>query len=486
MTVVRTTEHPSETSFGRQSRIIAFVVAVAFFMQILDGTIVTTSLPQMASTFGVEPVSMSIGITVYLLTMAAFVPLAGWAGDRYGARRVFLASITIFTVASLFCALSGNLAEFVIARAVQGIGSALMTPVGRIIVLKNARKSDLVHAMSMITWPALTAPVIGPVLGSFITTYLSWHWNFLINIPIGIIGFGLVLRFVPDQREERVAPLDFIGFLQSAAGLTFLLAGLEFVVQGTTALVASVGLIAAGVVFSVIATRHFMRVDAPLLDLSAFKVQTFAMSTLSAGTASRVAINATPFLLPLLFQVGFGQTAINAGTYLLFYFAGNLGMKAITTQMLRAFGFRNVLVVNGLISSACIGGFAFLSPSTSNWLIYCLLLAAGLSRSMNFTALNTLGFADIHASQRSSASTLSSMLQQVSLLLGVAVAAAVLNLSRTIHGGATLSPVDFRWAFLVVALIGAVSSLRFISLPHDAGAEVSRHKINTSSKPSNS
>ncbi|CAN7465160.1 MFS transporter [Rhizobium rhizogenes] len=477
MTAVQTTEQPSEESFGRQSRIIAFVVAVAFFMQILDGTIVTTSLPQMATTFGVEPVSMSIGITVYLLTMAAFVPLAGWAGDRYGARRVFLASITLFTVASLFCGLSGNLTEFVIARAVQGIGSALMTPVGRIIVLRNARKSDLVHAMSMITWPALTAPVIGPILGSFITTYLSWHWNFLINIPIGIIGLGLVLRFVPDQREEKVPRLDLVGFFQSAAGLTFLLAGLEFVVQGTTGLPVSVGLIAAGAVFSVIATRHFMRVDAPLLDLSAFKVQTFAMSTLSAGTASRLAINATPFLLPLLFQVGFGLSAIDAGTYLLFYFAGNLGMKAITTQTLKAFGFRNVLVINGLISSISIGSFALLSPATPDWATYILLLAAGLSRSMNFTALNTLGFADIHAAQRSSASTLSSMLQQVSLLLGVAVAAAVLNLSRTIHGGVALSVIDFRWAFLAVALIGAVSSLRFLSLPRDAGAEVSRHKI---------
>ncbi|ENN84101.1 major facilitator superfamily MFS 1 [Rhizobium freirei PRF 81] len=483
MTVARTTEEPAEASFGRQSRIIAFVVAVSFFMQILDGTIVTTSLPQMAKTFGVEPVSMSIGITVYLLTMAAFVPLAGWAGDRYGARRVFLASITIFTVASLFCGLSANLTEFIVARAVQGVGSALMTPVGRIIVLKNARKSDLVHAVSMITWPALTAPVIGPVLGSFITTYLSWHWNFLINIPIGVIGLGLVLRFVPDQREEKVARLDFLGFLQSAAGLTFLLAGLEFVVQGTTGLAPSFGLIAVGVVFSVIATRHFMKVEAPLLDLSAFKVQTFAMSTLSAGTASRVAINATPFLIPLLFQVGFGRTAIDAGTYLLFYFAGNLGMKAITTQMLKIFGFRNVLVVNGLISSASIAGCGFLSPSTPDSLIYCLLFIAGLSRSMNFTALNTLGFADIHAAQRSSASTLSSMLQQVSLLLGVAVAAAVLNLSRTIHGGETLSPVDFRWAFLVVGLIGAISALRFVSLPHDAGAEVSRHKVKASSKP---
>ncbi|MDE1990997.1 MAG: MFS transporter [Rhizobiaceae bacterium] len=476
MTAVPATEQSSEESFGRQSRIVAFVVAVSFFMQVLDGTIVTTSLPQMASSFGVEPVSMSIGITVYLLTMSAFVPLAGWLGDRYGARRVFLSSIAIFTVASLFCGLSGNLVEFVVARAVQGIGSALMTPVGRIIVLRNARKADLVHAMSLITWPALTAPVIGPVLGSFITTYFSWHWNFLINIPIGIVGLGLVLRFVPDQREEKVARLDFVGFLQSAAGLTFLLAGLEFVVQGTTGLLASAGLIAAGIVFSAIATRHFMRVDAPLLDLSAFRIQTFAMATLSAGTASRVAINATPFLLPLLFQVGFGLNAISAGTYLLFYFAGNLGMKAITTPMLKVFGFRSVLVINGLISSACIAAFALLAPTTPDLVTYVLLFVAGLSRSMNFTALNTLAFADIHAAQRSSASTLSSMLQQVSLLLGVAVGAAMLNISRTIHGAETLSPIDFHWAFLAVSAIGVVSSLRFLSLPHDAGAEVSQHR----------
>ena len=291
MTIARTIEEPSEASFGRQSRIIAFVVAVSFFMQFLDGTIITTSLPQMAVSFGVEPVSMSIGITVYLLTMAAFVPLAGWAGDRYGARRVFLASIAIFTMASLFCGLSGNLTEFIIARAVQGIGSALMTPVGRIIVLKNARKSDLVHAMSMITWPALTAPVIGPVLGSFITTYLSWHWNFLINIPIGIIGLGLVLRFVPDQREEKVARLDFIGFLQSAAGLTFLLAGLEFVVQGTTGLAASIALIAAGAG----GASTVSEVTLYLADEDA----TVTSSTASSCSPSAANTNATPPALGL-------------------------------------------------------------------------------------------------------------------------------------------------------------------------------------------
>lgn len=227
MTTAETSENGQEAASGRQAKIVALVVAVSFFMQILDGTIVTTSLPQMAASFGVQPVSMSIGITVYMLTMAAFIPLSGWLGDRFGARRIFLMSIAVFTGASLFCGLSGSLAEFVLWRAVQGAGSALMTPVGRIIVLKNARKSELVQAIALITWPALTAPVIGPVLGGFITTYASWHWNFLINIPIGILGIALVLRFVPEQRETNPGRLDLMGFALSAAGLTFLLAALE-------------------------------------------------------------------------------------------------------------------------------------------------------------------------------------------------------------------------------------------------------------------
>jgi EmrB/QacA subfamily drug resistance transporter len=479
MTAVGTSENRDEAESGRQARIVALVVAVSFFMQILDGTIVTTSLPQMAESFGVQPVSMSIGITVYMLTMAAFIPLSGWLGDRFGARRVFLASIAVFTGASLFCGLSGSLAEFVAARAVQGAGSALMTPIGRIIVLKNARKSELVQAIALITWPALTAPVVGPVLGSVITTYASWHWNFLINIPIGIAGIGLVLRFVPEQKEEDPGRLDVRGFVLSAAGLTFLLAALELSVKGEGGgeggLAPLAALFAAGILFSVWATRHFLRVDNPLLDLSAFRVQTFSISTLSAGTACRVAINATPFLLPLLFQLGFGLSAIAAGGYLLVYFLGNLGMKAVTTPILRRFGFRTVLGVNGLIAALSIVACGFLTPGTPQPVIHALLFAAGLSRSMEFTALNTLSFADIGPAQRSSASTLSSMLQQVAMLLGVAVAAAVLNLSAALRGVGNPVLADFRWAFVTVGLIGVLAALRFLQLPPEAGADVSGH-----------
>lgn len=476
MTPADMTDKIDDAASARQAKIVALVVAVSFFMQILDGTIVATSLPQMAASFGVQPVSMSIGITVYMLTGSAFIPLSGWLGDRFGARRTFLISIAVFTGASLLCGLSGSLTQFIIARAIQGAGSALMTPVGRIIVLKNARKSELVQAIALITWPALTAPVVGPVLGGFITTYASWHWNFLINIPIGLIGLFLVMRFVPEQKEEEVGRLDILGFILSALGLTLLLTALEISVKWHGGMLPVAAMFAGGVLFSYLATRHFLVAQNPLLDLSAFKVQTFALSTLYAGAACRVAINATPFLLPLLFQLGFGMSSIAAGAYLLVYFLGNLGMKTVTTPLLAIFGFRNVLVFNGLIAAGSIIACGFFTESTPQALIYAMLFIAGLSRSMEFTALNTLAFADINSAQRSSASTLSSMLQQVSLLLGVAVAAAALNISAAFRAAPQPELPDFRWAFLTVGLIGIVSCLRFAKLAPEAGAEVSKHR----------
>jgi EmrB/QacA subfamily drug resistance transporter len=471
-----TADFPQAPADAGRARIVALVVAMSFFMQMLDGTIVITSLPQMGRDFGVAPVSMSIGLTVYMLTMAAFIPLSGWLGDRFGARNIFMAAIALFTLASLFCGLSESLGQFIAARAVQGFGAALMNPIGRVIVLKNAPKSELVNAVALITWPALIAPVIGPVLGSFITTYFSWQWNFLVNVPIGMGGLALVWIFVPDQRDESVGKLDIPGFLLSSIGLTLLLAGLETFTHGAAALPLVGLLLAGGVIFGVVASWHFNRVESPLLSLSAFKVETFAISTLSAGTAVRLSINAMPFLIPLALQLGFGLDAIAAGTYLLVYFAGNLAMKSVTTRLLRRYGFRTVLAVNGMLACGSIIACALLSRNTPEIITMALLFFAGLTRSMQFTALNTLGFADISPTQRSSASTLSSMLQQVSMLLGVAVAAAVLNLSETIRGASAMSMVDFRWAFAVIGMIGLVASLRFLKLAPDAGSEVSGHR----------
>lgn len=429
----------------------------------------------MGESFGVRTIDMSIGITAYMLTMAAFIPLSGWLGDKYGARRIFLLSIAIFTIASLFCGLSQSLSQFVIARAIQGAGGALMTPVGRIIVLKNARKSELIGAIALITWPALTAPVIGPLLGGFITTYATWHWNFFINLPIGLAGLLLVLKFVPDQRDADPGRLDVIGFVLSAAGLTALLAALEALVRGdVTGL--QLAMLAGGIILLAAAAVHFRRTKDPLLDLSAFTVLTFSVSTATAGMACRMAVNATPFLLPLFFQVGFGLNAVAAGGYVLVYFLGNLGMKSVTTPLLRIFGFRTVLAVNGLISAISIVACGFISPETPLFIVYGLLIVAGLSRSMEFTALNSLGFADIGPQQRSSASTLSSMLQQIAQLLGVAVAAATLNLSADFRNAAHPGLADFRVAFCVIGILGLGAAVRFFWLPRDIGSEVSGHK----------
>jgi EmrB/QacA subfamily drug resistance transporter len=461
----------------RQPKLVALVVAVAFFMQLLDGTIITTSLPQMALSFGIEPVAMSVGITVYMLSMSIFIPISGWLGDRYGARNVFLISIAIFTVASFVCGVSETLWQFVGARAVQGVGGALMTPIGRMIVLRNANKSELVSAIALITWPALFAPVIGPVLGSFITTYFSWHWNFLINIPLGVLGILLVFKFVPDERDAIVPKFDMKGFILSAVGLALVLSSLDSFSHGLQEFYIAIAMLVIGTVLSVAAGRHFLRSKHPLLDLSVFKVQTFALSTAAAGTLGRTSINSAPFLLPLLFQVGFGFSAIRTGTFILVYFIGNLAMKTVTTPLLKQFGFRAILIFNGLIASLSLAACSLLSAGSSEVIAFALLFIAGLSRSMQFTALNTLTFADTTAAQRTSASTISSMLQQMSMLLGVAVSAIVLNLSQMAHGNATTSLTDFRIAFFVVGIIGVVSALRFVVLPANAGEEVSGHKV---------
>ncbi|MER9344799.1 DHA2 family efflux MFS transporter permease subunit [Mesorhizobium sp. M0601] len=468
---------PETAPAARQARRVALIVAVAFFMQLLDSTIISTSLPQMGESFGVPAVAMSIGITVYMLTMAVFVPLSGWVADRFGARNIFLVAIALFTLASLVCGISQNLAEFVAARAVQGLGSALMTPVGRILVLRNAPKSELLNATALITWPALFAPVVGPVLGGFITTYLSWHWNFFINIPLGVAGLALVARFIPGDREAGAKPLDWPGFLLTSVGLAAMLYGLERIAHPEEGVLPTVALLGTGILVGWLAVRHLQRANHPLLDLTAFKVQTFAISTLSAGTIFRIAINATPFLLPLLFQVGFGLSPVDAGMMILAYFLGNLGMKAVTTPMLRRFGFRSVLIVNGVIASLSIMACAALSPQTPQALVVVLMLIAGLSRSMQFAALNTLAFADVASPQRSSAATLSSMLQQMAMLFGVAVAAALLNLSQIARGAAAVDLVDFRLAFVAIGAIGLVASCRFLALPKAAGAEVSGHVL---------
>lgn len=456
-------------------RLIALIVASAFFMQALDSAIISTSLPQMAESFHVQPLDLSIGITIYLLSVAAFVPLSGWVADRFGGRNVFSLAIVIFTLASLACGLSESLLQFALARAVQGLGGALMVPVGRIVVLRNTEKSELLPVITLITWPAMIAPVVGPALGGFLTTYATWRWNFLLNIPLGIAGLALVYTFIPNYREASRTRLDIKGFALSSTALVCLLYGLESFAHAREDWLTPTALTASGTMIGTLAVRHFRRTAHPLLDLSPLDVQTFAVPTLKVGMFSRIGISATPFLLPLMFQVGFGLSAWASGMLILAYFGGNLGMKSVTTPTLRRFGFRSVLFVNGVAAALAILACAFLSADSPKPVIIAVLLVAGLTRSMQFTSLNTLAFADISAAQRSSSSTLSSMLLQISMVLGVAMAAFILNASEMIRGTRTMGMTDFRAAFAVVGIISLLASWMYLMLSPDAGSEVSGH-----------
>ncbi len=457
------------------TRRTAMIVASAAFMQMLDGAIINTSLPQMAQSLGVLPVQMSIGVTTYMLVVAIFMPLSAWLAERFSALRVFLAAILIFTLGSLACGLAQDLMQFILARALQGIGGAMMVPIGRIIVLRQASKSELLEANTFITFPALVAPVIGPIVGGFITTYIGWRWNFLLNLPIGLAGFLLARRFLPETQGDTGRKLDWPGFVYTAMSLAMLLYGLEVLSHGLIRHVAPWLLIAGGSLLGWIAVRHLRRVAVPFPDLRPFAIQSFALSTLSAGTWIRIAISATPFLLPLFYQLGFGLSALAASSFLFAYFLGNFGMKAITTRMLRTFGFRRVLFFNGVLCGLSIAACALFTPETAKWLMMSSLFLAGLSRSMQFTSLATFAFADLDHQARSSASTLTSMLQQLAMLVGVAWSALLLQLVPLWRGAAHPGLFDFRLAFVLNGLLALVAAFSFLRLPANAGEEVSGH-----------
>lgn len=464
----------TETGLVARPRLMAAIVAVAFFMQALDGTIIATSLPAMAADFRTDVVSLNVGFTAYLLAMAVCIPPAGWLADRLGGRNVFVAAIVLFTASSLACAMAEGLWSFAAARVVQGIGGALMTPVGRQIVLRNTPKAELVDAIALITWPALIAPVIGPVLGGWITTHAGWRWNFLLNLPIGAIGVALTLLFLQGGDRETPRPFDRQGFVWTSAALALILVGLELLSQDAGVWAGALTL--AGLVIGWLAVRHLRRTPHPLVDLRVLRTQTFAISSLVTGTVARMVINATPFLLPLLFQVGLGLSAVETGSLMLVYFLGNLSMKIATTRTLRRFGFRTLLVANGILASAAVAAFALIDGGTPRPVLLALLFVAGLTRSMQFTALNTITFADVEPQERGAATTFSSMTQQLSVLLAVAAAALVIRLSvlvgsGTMEAAATLR--DFQVALALMGVVGIATSLRFLALPADAGAEVS-------------
>lgn len=455
------------------SRRIALVVAAAFFMETLDASIITTALPAISQSFHRPALSLTLGVSLYLLALAVFVPTAGWASERFGARNVFVGAIAVFTASSLACGLAPSPWTFFAARTVQGAAAAFMSPVGRLVVLRETPKQYLIEAIGLITWPALIAPVVGPPLAGFLTTYASWRWIFFLNVPLGLAGIALVARLLPRHEAHKHQRFDSVGFLLTAVALAFLVQGLSLIGERSDA-AAGVGLLAAGVVSSFIAVRHARVQAAPLLDLRAAAVPTFAISQISAGLVTRAAISATPFLLPLLFEIGFGMNALAAGSMLLVYMLGNLVMKSATTRTLRRFGFARVLTANGALCAAAIGACGLIAPEDARALIYFVLLVAGMTRSMNFTTVNTLAFIDIAPAERAGSSALAAMAQQLGSALGVAFAALALTLSLRVRGASELQLVDFHHALWATAALMAAGTLWGLRLPRDAGSQASQ------------
>jgi EmrB/QacA subfamily drug resistance transporter len=460
-----------------RSSAIALLVAGAFFMENLDGTVIVTALPQMAISFDVQPVDLNIGVSSYILTLAILIPASGWIADRFGARPVFTAAIAIFTLASIFCGLCDSLAAFTLARILQGVGGAMMVPVGRLAVLRTTEKKDLVGAIATITWPGLAAPVLGPPLGGFLTTYISWRWIFFLNVPLGLVALIMALRIIPKAPSDRTKPFDGVGFVLTGAACFALIYGLDLVGGERTSWQAATVSLFAGLAFGAIAALHARRSTHPLVDFSALRIPSYAV-TIWGGSLFRIAIASIPFLLPLLFQIGFGLDAFTSGLLVLAVFAGNLLIKPFTTPILRQFSFRSILIVNGLLNAAVIFACAFLTPATPHAAIVGLLFVSGVTRSMQFTALSTLAFADIPADGMSGANTLLNIAQQLAMGVGIALGAVALRIAGIFDSSApgAISLVSFHVAFVIVGGIAVVGVVAAIGLHPAAGDEVRRPK----------
>ncbi|HEX4034335.1 MAG TPA: MFS transporter [Solirubrobacteraceae bacterium] len=458
---------------GGARRSVMLLMAGALFMELLDGTIVATAAPRMAHSFGVQAPQVAVAITAYLVVLATLIPLSGWLADRYGSRTMFVIGVATFTLASGLCALTHSLAQLTALRALQGAGGATMVPVGRLVVLRGTDRAGIVRAVAFLTWPALVAPIAAPLVGGALTSYLSWRWIFIVNVPLGVVATVVAARIVPQLRAERREGLDWIGFVLTMLCLVAIIVcaaalgatRVRWVEVGVSAAV-SIGAGVAGV-------RHLLGARAPLLDLRLFAIPTFRAAN-TAGTLNRLAINAVPFLLPLLFQVGFGWTPVKSGEVVLALFVGNLAIKPATTPILRRFGFRTMIVAANLVATATIVGCGLITASTPLVAVLALLVVSGAARSAGFTAYNTIAFADVEPQSMGDANTITWTGFQVSIAVGVALAAVGVRIgawSASTLGAGSPTPA-YRTAFLILALLTLAASAAALRMRREAGGEL--------------
>jgi EmrB/QacA subfamily drug resistance transporter len=450
------------------------LVAGSLFMEILDGTVIAPAAPHIAHSLGVPAVAVNVAVTAYVLTLAVLIPISGWLTDRYGARRIFMVAIAIFTLSSAACAASTSLPMLTSTRVLQGVGGAMMVPVGRLVVLRMTAKSELMKAIAYLTWPALVAPVIAPAVGGVLSTYASWRWIFLINVPLGLAGLVVARRLVPDVRGPAVDGLDWRGFGLTAVGVAALVVGIEAIGSSRPDYtVAAVALAVAGVALTA-AVLYLLRVPRPLLDLRILRIATYRV-TASGGAVFRAVISAIPFLLPVFLQLGFGWSAAKAGLVVIALFLGNIGIKPLTTPLMRRFGIRPVLLGAIAGSGACLVGIALLDAGTPLSLLVVLLTLSGTARSIGFSAFNSAAFADVEPGRMTHANTLMSTVQELGAGLGVAIGALLVRVGGPVADVAGLGRGDdapFRVAFVVLAALLVLPAIEVFRLPRTAGSSV--------------
>lgn len=465
-----------------RSRILPLIVACALFMENLDSTIITTALPAIARDMGEDPLHLSLAITSYLLSLTIFIPLSGWLADRYGARTVFRNAILIFVLGSLACAASQGIGGLVAARMLQGLGGAMMVPVGRLVLLRQIPKSELVSAMTYVTIPALMAPIFGPPVGGLIVTYAAWQWIFIVNVPIGVLGWVLVSRYVQDARQDLRSPLDLAGWWMLGGGMAGLVFGMESLGKHVVSPGATALSLCVGALLMILYVRHARVDEAPLLRISLLKIASFRASV-TGGSLFRVGVGASTLLLPMMLQLGYGLSALHSGLLTFATAAGALAMKTVAPRLTRRFGFRRILVHNTALCSIGLAISGWLSPNWPLALALGFLLLTGFLRSLQFTCVNALAFADVSERDMSQASSASSTVQQLALSVGVGIGSQVLNLSMALRGGQTLVASDFTMAFCAMALLSLLGVISFRAMAEDAGESVSGHRLALANGP---
>lgn len=465
---------------GRAARgwLIPAIIGSALLMQSLSATVLFNALPVIAHALHEDPLRLNLAVTLYLLSSAVFLPLSGWAADKFGARRILVLAMILYAVSSAMCGFATSLWELLAARTLQGVASAMMAPVGRLVLLRTTPKGELVGAMSVLSTPALLGPVIGPLLGGAIVTFWDWRWIFFMNLPIAVIGVALVLRYVPNVQEQEVSPLDWRGVFLTGVGLSGLIFGFENLGRDALPPAAVAGLFAVGIVSLWLYGRYARRNPNAIIDLSLFRLPTFKAAVIGGGFL-RITLGASPFLLAMLFQIGFGLSPFRAGLLTFISAAGALAMKTAAPPILRRFGFRRVLVVNTFITAALFLVYALFKPGTPHWIIMVLLLAGGFFRSLQFTGLNGLAYADIDQPRMSRATTMSSMSQQLVQSIGIGLAALLLHATLQLRGETRITVDAVAPVFVIIGLITFISLAYYVRLPRNAGDEMAGRAVVT-------